>query len=161
MNPLRRTPIDWIVLALTLLCLIAAFVPLFYYNRIGADEAIPTHYNIKGEIDGWSNRSFFWITPLIALAMCVGLTVLERFYTKFNFPVRVTEANEESLYRLGVQLLRWLNLIVAGIFAYINLSTLSIALGHSNGMNVFILIPLIAGMLIIVLHFMIKMARYK
>ena len=90
------------------LCLVWAFVPLFFYGSIGEDVRVPTHYDALGRVDGYGNRSDLWTPALVAAAFYVVLTVIERFYRSFNFPVRVTQANAYALYRLGIRLLRFM-----------------------------------------------------
>ena len=99
---LRRTGTDWVVEGVTIACVVAILVSFGFYGHIDADEAFPMHYNAAGEVDGWGTRSALWIFGGVALAVCLLLTIGERFYKKFNDPVRVTEKNREWLWRLAV-----------------------------------------------------------
>src|SRR5690606_34823253 len=54
-------------------------------------ETIPTHWNVRGEVDGWSSRTWgAWLMPLIAAAMWLLLPLLRkvdprrRNYDRFN-----------------------------------------------------------------------------
>lgn len=103
---LRRTGTDWVVEGVTIACVVAILVSFGFYGHIDADEAFPMHYNAAGEVDGWGTRSALWIFGGVALAVCLLLTIGERFYKKFNYPVRVTEKNREWLWRLAVRMFR-------------------------------------------------------
>lgn len=160
-NPSKYTRHDWVVEILTLSGLVATLLPLLFYQRIGEGNLIPIHYNLAGEVDGWSDRSFLWHLPLIAIAFYLGLTLLERFYKKFCFPIRVTENNSSALYRLGVRLLRHIKLLFILIFAYLNNSSLAIALGKENGMHNYIMTVLIALPFGTLVLYYFKMCMYK
>ena len=116
---LRRTGTDWVVEGVTIACVVAILVSFGFYGHIDADEAFPMHYNAAGEVDGWGTRSALWIFGGVALAVCLLLTIGERFYKKFNYPVRVTEKNREWLWRLAVRMFRVVKMVIMLFFTYI------------------------------------------
>ncbi len=65
----------------------AAFTAVIYARL---PERIPTHWNLAGEVDGWSSRGTAWLLPGLALGMWALLTVLPRLdprgqnYTRFR-----------------------------------------------------------------------------
>jgi hypothetical protein len=64
---------------------------------------------MKRSIYDWvlEGLSIFWLFSLLALFFYVGLSFLERFYHKFNYPVKVTENNATTLYKLALGALRF------------------------------------------------------
>ncbi len=55
--------IDWLILALLLLVLVSSFVLI-----PSLPDKVPTHWNIKGEVDGWGSKYInLFLTPGIAL----------------------------------------------------------------------------------------------
>ena len=51
---------------------------LFIFKYASLPETIPAHYNAKGEVDGWGDKSSVLLLYGICLVMYIGLTVLER-----------------------------------------------------------------------------------
>lgn len=158
---MRRTRCDWTLEAVSLLCLAWAFVPLFFYGGIGEDVRVPTHYDALGRVDGYGNRSDLWTPALVAAVFYVILTVIERFYRSFNFPVRVTENNAEALYRLGVRLVRSLKPLSIVIMAYMNTSSLVVAMGWGAGLNGLVMAVLVIAMFALIAYFMAKMYKQR
>lgn len=160
-TPLKRTFYDWILESLSLLSLISALYPLLFYKKLGEGDIIPIHYNIAGEIDGWGNRSFLWILPLIAFVIYIGFSFIERNYKRFNRPFKVSANNLATVYRLGVRLMRHLKLFCMFIFTYINNSSYAIATGEGNGLNKYIMMPLVGAILITSIVYYIKIQSFK
>lgn len=97
---LKRNTEDWILEILSFLGLLGCLYPLLFYGESEAGEVFPRHYNFRGEVDGWTDRSILWILPVISVSIYLILLVSERFYRKFTYPVRVNDDNKEQLYRL-------------------------------------------------------------
>lgn len=126
---LLRTPYDWVIEEVALLSTLFVFYPLFIYDQLAEGNIIPIHYNTQGVADGWTDRSLFWIVAFITLTLYIGLSIAEKFYPKFKYPIEVVESNANGVYRLAVQLIRHIKLIVVLILAYVCYNCLLIALG--------------------------------
>lgn len=160
-NSLKRTRYDWGIEILSLLSLIAAFVPVLYYGQLGEGNILPIHYNAMGEIDGWGSRSFIWILPLIATTFYAFLTICERFYKKFNIPFKVTANNATLVYRLSIRLIRHIKLVCIAMFAYMNATSLAIVLGRCSNLNKYVMMFFVITMLAMVVVYYIKLLSYK
>lgn len=136
-------------------------MPLFFYGSIGEDVRVPTHYDALGRADGYGSRSDLWTPALVAAVFYVILTVIERFYRSFNFPVRVTENNAGALYRLGVQLIRSLKPLLIVIMAYLNTSSLAVAMGWGVGLNGLVMGALVIALFALLAYFMAKMYKLR
>ncbi|MDR1056481.1 MAG: DUF1648 domain-containing protein [Prevotellaceae bacterium] len=156
-NPQKRTTYDWILETVSVLALLWSFCPLLFYGRLDDETLIPIHYNLDGEIDGWGERYFLWIIPLIALVFYIGLSVFEKYYKRSNYPYKTTEKNANYLYRQRVQLSRHLKFFSILIFAYLNNSSYAIATGNGSGLSKFIMIFLMAGLFISLIFFYVRM----
>lgn len=154
---LRRTGTDWVVEGVTIACVVAILVSFGFYGHIDADEAFPMHYNAAGEVDGWGTRSALWIFGGVALAVCLLLTIGERFYKKFNYPVRVTEKNREWLWRLAVRMFRVVKMVIMLFFTYIQYAGIWVALGHGGGIGRHMSTVFMAVLFVVVLGFVGKM----
>ncbi|MEX0313756.1 MAG: DUF1648 domain-containing protein [Allomuricauda sp.] len=132
--------LGWIIVALNVL-----LVLVFYFDL---PETIPTHFNLKGEADGFGHKSTLWIIPIISTALYFGLGF---FVTRMkpynmNFPVKVTEKNAPELYALGIRMLAVMNL--ATVVAFL-LTTLIFIL-HIKGVVGTLDVQLLLGSWIIV-----------
>lgn len=160
-NPRRRTFYDWALEVLTSLSLLWALVPLVYYGDLNPEKKIPIHYNTLGAIDGWGDRSFLLFLPIGAFLFFVGLSLLDKYYTKFNYPIQVTEANAEGLYRLGVRLIRHIKFFIVLLFAYLGNATLALAMNDGTALNQTDIYVAIVGLLLSVIVYYVKMLRLK
>lgn len=156
---MKKSIYDWVIEILTILCLIWSFYPFCFYNKFTGP--VPIHYNALGQVDIWGNRSFFWLLPLLSLTFYIGISISEKYYSKFNYPIKVTEKNANSLYKLALGLLRHMKFITILLFAYINNSTMSIALSKGSGLNGYILTILLVGLMVILFSYIIRMMKVK
>ena len=109
---------DFILEALAILALIATWVfPVITYNSLA--NTIPTHFGLKGEADGWGSKSVIFLLPVINILLFTGLTILNKYPHKFNYPVKVTEENAILLYNKGTRFLRILKVSVVLLFLLI------------------------------------------
>lgn len=82
-------------------------------------ESIPSHYNIKGEVDDYGNKAIIFVLPAISMVLFVLLTVLGFFPHIFNYPVSITQANALRQYSLATKALRVLKISLTATFALI------------------------------------------
>ena len=91
---------------------------LFHFNDL--PEQIPIHYNAKGIPDGFDTRIHIWGLPLIAILLFFLLTGLQK---------------RSGIQQIELQLLQWMQLLIQGIFTYIQLQTFFVAVNKSNGLG--------------------------
>ena len=78
----------------SILVLILAFLyPLLKWNQI--PDTIITHWGFSGQPDGWGPKGTIWIIPIVSLVLYLPLTILERFPSVWNVPVRTTQKNQK------------------------------------------------------------------
>ena len=131
LSPTRKERYDRILEILSGASFIWALYPLLYWDEL-ADTAIPIHFDIRGTADGWGGRSYLLILPIVAAVLFTGLSISEKYYKKFNYPVKVSDHNRNTLYRLGVRMMRHIKLEITFMFACINnLSLFTAFHGHS------------------------------
>lgn len=82
-------------------------------------KQIPWHYNALGEIDRWGSKSEILIMPIVGILLYIGITVISFFPQIWNIPVRVTDKNEEAVYRCMRNLLILTKIEMVGIFLYL------------------------------------------
>ena len=124
-------PIDVIVDMLSL----ALLVMLIIYTALQIQdmpETIPTHFNFKGEADGFGSKHTMWLLPAIGIAMFVGFNILNRYPHIHNYMVNITEENALKNYRFSTRILRFVTLFTMILFAYIQYSIVSAANGNHS-----------------------------
>ena len=122
-------------------------------------QEIPMHYDIVGNVDRYGSRlDLFWIAGW-ATFMYVVIWFLAKFPHIFNYPIKITENNAESQYRLSLRLVRFLNLWVALIMFSI---TLLIVTGHNSYKAVsYITLSSVVGFVVVMIWYVVKAKRMK
>ena len=90
-------------------------------------ERIPTHYGFNGQPNTWGSPTMVWLLPIIAVVIYLSMTVVARFPSSFNYPVRVTEENRERLEALALQMLVFLKVETVWLFVWVQWSILEAA----------------------------------
>ena len=96
-------------------------------------DTIPTHFNASGEADGFGDKATIWILPVIGIVIYSSLFVLNKYPHAHNYMVNITEDNAFKNYRLSTRLVRFTNLFLAIIFAFIHY--VSIEKGKGNAIE--------------------------
>lgn len=109
----------------------ALFITIYFYPKL--PDIVPSHFNAAGEADGWSGKGTIWISPAIAFVLFMGIRILTNYPHHLNYISPITEENAEYQYRLATRLLRSINLVIAGLFFYIQWSIVNTALGKWEG----------------------------
>ena len=82
----------------SILVLILSFLyPLLKWNQI--PDTIITHWGFSGQPDGWGPKGTIWIIPVFSLVLYLPLTIMERFPSIWNVPVRTTHKNQKWVYQ--------------------------------------------------------------
>lgn len=164
-NPRRRGVLDWVLEVVAVVATVWGLLPIRIYNQIGADARIPTHYNINGVSDGWGDKSMLLILPMMIVATYIGLTVMERFYKKFNYPMMqismCSEVCSNRLYRLGVRMVRSIKCVTVVMLAYMYNAVTVNALAGGGEINPIIMCGLLVLLLLVVCVYSIMMIRAK
>lgn len=78
-----------------------------FYGPHPLTGQIPTHFDLRGQVNGWGSPRSLLFFLLFSIAMYLLLTVVSRFPSMFNYPVKVTELNRPQLEPLALSLLSW------------------------------------------------------
>ena len=113
----------------------------------GLPETIPSHFNIKGEVDGYGDKSTIFIPLVIQLVVSILLLWIGNHPEKHNYLVAITDENRAEQYRLSSRLIKKLNFIIGLVFITI---TYSIATPTFPNFIILLELALIFG--VIVLH---------
>jgi uncharacterized membrane protein len=125
-------------------------------NYASLPDTIPTHYNSEGQADGFGGKMTIWILPVLAIALFVALTQLNKFPHVFNYPTNITPDNAIVQYTHATRLIRYVKLIIVFIFGLITYRTIQTANGQAEGLGGWFL-PLSMGLIFVPLvYFLIQ-----
>jgi uncharacterized membrane protein len=136
------------IIALLPFLFLIANAALVIISYQGLPDIIPSHFNMKGEVDGYGDKS----TIIIPLMLHIGITLL-LFWVgnhpeKHNYSITITEENKAAQYALSSRLTRNLNVIIGMIF-----TTISYSIAHPTFPKFFVLMELGLIFGVIVVHF--------
>jgi hypothetical protein len=93
---------------------------------------VPLHFDAAGNPDGWGTPATLLFFPGIAVFIYLLFTVVTRFPSAFNYPVRVTPQNRVRLEELALGMIAWLKVELIWLFAAIQWSIVEAARRHFN-----------------------------
>lgn len=148
---------------LELLALTLAFGSLFhfiyYFNQLPAE--VPVHFGIDGTPDRFGNKIVLGIVPVLNVLLLLGLQLLIKKPQYFNYPVAVTEANKAQLEAIGQSMLRSLGLMVSLLLGYISFGAVNSGLGKTSGLNLTVMLVLLALLVFLLTYYYRKMLKAK
>lgn len=127
--------IDILGVILTLFLVIITFM-----HWKDAADIVPTHYNMRGEVDGYgSKNTILYILP-IALIIYIAMSILGRYPQIYNYAVNITTENKEKQYNMASTFMRVINVEIMVIFVSMQIR-LDIT-GNNNGNSFLIFLPI-------------------
>jgi uncharacterized membrane protein len=144
---LQRSPLEKSLHGLGALCLLAtvAYTGLHYGSL---PDTIPTHFNVKNEVDGYGPRYVLIALPAIFLAVGALLWFISDQPHKFNYINKITPENAEREYRKGSFVLALMNAL-SGLLALVIVSNIvQIAQGGKPTLDL-LFWPLVLGMTVV------------
>lgn len=147
-------PLDIIVdlISVTLIILIIVYTAINYGDL---SETIPTHFNASGEADGFGDKIYVWMLPVIGIVTFVLLFVLNKFPHIHNYMVNITEENALKNYRFSTRIVRFTNVFVAVLFACIQYMMVEQGKGNDAGFGSWFTFSIIGLSLILPLFILI------
>jgi uncharacterized membrane protein len=91
----------------------------------------PTHFNGRGEVNGWGGKASLLLVPIISLVIYIGLTVLAKYPHSFNYPREITDKDAYPQYSNARLMISWMKLELTILFGYIEWNVIHAAFGHN------------------------------
>lgn len=106
-------------------CALALLWIMTIYLFIHLPTVIPIHFHLKGNISRSESKNIIWLFPAIATLLIFGLTLLNKYPHRFNYPVNITEQNAERQYSMATQLIRVIkcSIVLVFIFCVVEIET--------------------------------------
>lgn len=94
------------------------------------DGKIPTHYDLAGNPDAWSNKSMIFLLLAATIFLYILLTVIIFFPKMWNVPTKVTAQNQAIVTKYVIDMTLLDKLLIVACFFYMTVCSLEgIALG--------------------------------
>ncbi len=84
-------------------------------NRL--PDRIATHFDAAGNANGWGPPTVLWVLPVAALGLYLLMSVVARFPSAWNYPVRVTRENLDRLQSVALNMVALLKTELVCFFA--------------------------------------------
>ena len=150
----RYTLFQNVLEKLTILLLIAAVVWIaLRYGKL--PDEIPTHFDYRGNVDGYGSKNTVWIIYGLAFLLSAGVLAAARLMPMnrrmVNLPWRVPELAWPLLERLNVNMLLWVALEMVPLVA---LPAIELSYGRGGAVPTMVL----AGVLVVTcLYYTVRM----
>ena len=102
-------------------------------NRL--PDKIPTHFDAAGNVNGWGSPSMLLFLPIIAVALYTAITVVSRFPSAFNYPVRILPSARSQVEALTLDMIAWIKTELLCLFATIQNVMIHAAQGGPAKLN--------------------------
>lgn len=84
-------------------------------NRL--PDRVPTHFDAAGNANAWGSPAGMIIMPIVAGGIYLLMSVVGRFPSAFNYPVRVTPAVLPRLQSIALNMIAWIKVELVCLFA--------------------------------------------
>lgn len=113
--------------SLVLLCLAWGWTAYALFGANPLPTQIPVHFDVAGRPDRWGTPQMLWMFPVMS-ALTYGLmTLVARYPSAFNFPMRIKPATRPRLEAIALNLMSWLKVEVVGLFFWIQFQAVQFA----------------------------------
>ncbi|WP_263602185.1 DUF1648 domain-containing protein [Chryseobacterium sp. PET-29] len=79
-------------------------------------ETIPIHFDLDGKADRFGNKKYFYLMPAVLTIIYFLFVFLIRSPESANYPVPITQENENAQFLIMGIFMRWLFFLLALIF---------------------------------------------
>ena len=133
---------------LSIIALVAVFLPVFFAGSLAEGVAVPIHFDIMGRVDSWGEKSSFIELPVMALIVYVGFSYLQRSELR----------RSNTTYSI---MLRLLKMLIVMLLAYMNITSYAIVKGWASGLNAIFIWAMIVAIIAVALYYSILVKIIK
>jgi uncharacterized membrane protein len=122
---------------------------------------VPVHFGADGRPDAWSSPSSLLLLPAFAVALYVGLSLLQRVPHLYKYPFVITSENAARVYRAGRQIVLTIKILGTLDAAVIFYAAVSRALGGPDLLSGWFLSAVLITLATLVLIGVARRARIQ
>ena len=116
-------------------------------------ETIPTHFNFKGEADGFGGKGVLVLFPIISIGIYLLMSVAYKWPQYINIPWSLTKENIVRQIKLVWRMLLLLKLAVMLIFTYLTHQMIQIAKGNAQLLGQYFIVIILFKLIVIIWYF--------
>lgn len=128
-------------------------IVIISFNWNSLPETIPTHFNIRGEADGYGGKGILLLFPILSVAIYFLMSIAYKWPQFINIPWSLTKENIIRQIRLVWRMLLYLKIAVMLIFSYLTYQMIQIALHNEQFLGHFFLGIVIFKLGVIIWYF--------
>ncbi|HEY2124719.1 MAG TPA: DUF1648 domain-containing protein [Chthoniobacterales bacterium] len=121
--------------ALVLLCLTWGWTIEALFGSDPLPAQIPVHFDLAGRPDRWGSPQMLWLIPVMTALIYSLMTLVARYPSAFNFPMRIKPAARPRLESIALHLISWLKVEVVGLFFCIQYEAIQYARNRSGELS--------------------------
>ena len=114
-------------IALVLLCFTWGWTAQAIFGSHPLPAQIPVHFDLAGRPDRWGTPQMLWLIPVMTAVIYGLMTLVSRYPSAFNFPMRIKPATRPRLEAIALNLISWLKTEVMGLFFWIQFQAIQYA----------------------------------
>ncbi len=147
------------LLSLAALAALAFIAINGFYGPHPLPSRIPSHFDAAGHVNGWGSPVTLLFMPVFAVALYLLLSLVARFPSVFNYPVKVTEFNRAQLEQLALNLISWTKAEVLTFFAWMELVMVQAARNPAHGFKPYPVFMFVGILFATIVGFIVAMFR--
>lgn len=134
LNDIETTSFDKLLDRISFLFLFIQFLIVgLFYASLG--DTVPIRFDGAGEVSATGSRAAIFLVPVVSALLYVMFLYMYKKPHTYNYPIRITPENAAFHYKKAVRAMRYTNLIVMMMMAYITWSMASVGSGASSRIN--------------------------
>lgn len=94
-------------------------------------DTVATHFNFRGEPDGWGNKWLIVIPLIIGVVIWIGMHFLEKIPQSYNY-LWLTEENVHRQYKNAQLLVNSMKNIILVFFSFMTFESVRVSLGEKS-----------------------------
>jgi uncharacterized membrane protein len=138
---------------------VAGSVLLLVVNWSSIPGVMPVHFGLNGAPNRFAPKQELWLIAGIGVAVYLVLALVSRITTGLNLPAQVGDPDRPRQEAIAHEMIAWLRLETAWIFAYVIWTEVEIAHRERAGLNDWPLVVLLATVFATCAIFLVRMFR--
>ena len=116
--------------------LFAVGVAAVHYGAL--PQRVPVHFDARGAVNGWGDKSSLWMVAGVACALYAGMTLLGLLpASMINVPV--SPERRAAAVPMAMEMVGWLKAEMVWIFAWLCAAMVRMGQGRGNGLSIWFL----------------------
>ncbi len=112
-------------------------------------EIIPTHFGIKGNIDGTGPKSILWSIPILSTLVYFIIKSSSKHPHLHNYSQKITKENAPILYKKSMELGAFINMITTGLLLILSLVIILCAVTSSEKYGTILFVSVVLYLIIL------------